>query len=107
MKMRDSINNTLKNAKIDLIVVTVVKTQKRNNIVLMILEKYIADVLLAQRAIWKHVFDVKSIKKDEKWHKIVIHSLKIEIFNTKTEMKNLKTELKFFNLELKLIINSI
>ncbi len=104
MKMRDSMNNTLKKAKIDLIVI---KTQKGNNIVLMILKKYIADVLLAQRAIWKHVFDVKSIKKDEKWHKIVIHSLETEIFNTKTEMKNLKTELEFFNLELKLIINSI
>jgi len=101
MKMRDSMNNALKKAKIDLIV------EKRNNIALMISKKYIADVLLAQRAIWEHVFDVKSIKKDEKWHKIVIHSLKIEIFNTKTEMKNLKTELKFFNLELKLIINSI
>ncbi len=48
-----------------------------------------------------------SFKKDEKWHKIVIHNLKIEIFNIKTEMKNLKTELKFFNLELKLIINFI
>jgi len=46
------------------------------------------------------VFDVKSIKKDEKWHKIVIHSLKIEIFNMKTEMKNLKTKLKFFNIAL-------
>ena len=101
MKMRDSMNNALKKAKIDLIV------EKRNNIALMISKKYIADVLLAQRAIWEHVFDVKSIKKDEKWHKIVIHSLKIEIFNTKTEMKNLETELKFFNLELKLIINSI
>ncbi len=100
-------NNALKKAKIDLIVIMIVKTQKKNNIVLMILKKYIADVLLAQRAIWKHVFNVKSIKKDEKWHKIVIHSLKIEIFNTKTEMKNSKTELKLYNLELKLIINSI
>ena len=107
MKMRDSMNNALKKAKIDLIVVMIVKTQKGNNIALTILKKYIADVLLAQRAIWKHVFDVKSIKKDEKWHKIVIHSLETEIFNTKTEMKNLKTELEFFNLELKLIINSI
>ncbi len=107
MKMRDSMNNALKKAKIDLIVATIVKTQKKNNIALMILKKYIADVLLAQRAIWKHVFDVKSIKKDEKWHKIVIHSLKIEIFNTKTEIKNLKTELESYNLELKLIINSI
>ncbi len=107
MKMRDSMNNALKKAKIDLIVVTIVKTQKENNIALTISEKYIADVLLAQRAIWEHVFDVKSIKKDEKWHKIVIHSLETEIFNTKTEMKNLKTELESYNPELKLIINSI
>jgi len=107
MKIRDLMNNTLKKAKIDLIVITIVKTQKKNNIVLTVLKKYIAEVLLAQRAIWKHVFDVKSIKKDEKWHKIVIHSLKIEIFNTKTEMKNLKTELELYNLKLKLIINSI
>jgi len=107
MKMRDSMNNTLKKAKIDLIVAMIVKTQKKNNIALMILKKYIADILLVQRAIWKHVFDVKSIKKDEKWYKIVIHSLEIEIFNTKTEMKNLKTELELYNFELKLIINSI
>ncbi len=100
-------NNALKKAKIDLIVIMIVKMQKKNNIVLTVLKKYIADVLLMQRAVWKHVFDVKSIKKDEKWHKIVIHSLKIEIFNTKTEMKNLKTELESYNLELKLIINSI
>jgi len=92
MKMRDSMNNTLKNAKVDLIIITVVKTQKRNNIVLMISKKYIIDVLLVQRAIW---------------HKIIIHSLKIEIFNMKIEIKNLKTELESFNLELKLIINSI
>ncbi len=107
MKMRDSMNNALKKAKIDLRVVTIVKTLKKNNIALMILKKYIADVLLAQRAIWEHVVDVKSIKKDEKWHKIVIHSLKIEIFNMKTEMKYLRIELKKYNSELKLIINSI
>jgi len=107
MKMRDSMNNTLKKAKIDLRVVTIVKTLKKNNIALTILKKYIAEVLLAQRAIWKHVFDVKSIKKDEKWHKIVIHSLKIEIFNMKIEMKFLRIELKKYNSELKLIINSI
>ena len=44
-------NNTLKKAKIDLRVITIVKTLKRNNIALMISKKYIADVLLAQRAI--------------------------------------------------------
>ena len=107
MKMRDLMNNTMKKAKIDLIVVMIVKMQKKNNIVLMILKKYTADVLLAQRAIWKHVFDIKSIKKDEKWHKIVIHTLKIEIFNMKTEMKNLKIKLELYNFKLKLIINFI
>ncbi len=107
IKMRDSMNNTLKKAKINLIVIMIVKTLKRNNIALMILKKYITDVLLAQRAIWKHIFDAKSIKKDEKWHKIIIHSLKIEIFNMKIKMKYLKIELKKYNSELKLIINSI
>jgi len=107
MKMRDSMNNTLKKAKIDLRVIMIVKMLKKNNIVLTISKKYIADVLLAQRAIWEHVFDVKSIKKDEKWHKIVIHSLKIEIFNMKIEMKYLRIELEKYNSELKLIINSI
>jgi len=107
MKMRDSMNNALKKAKIDLRVVTIVKMLKKNNIALTILKKYIADVLLAQRAIWEHVFDVKSIKKDEKWHKIVIHSLKIEIFNMKIEMKYLRIKLEKYNSELKLIINSI
>ncbi len=105
--MRDSMNNALKKAKSDLIVATVAKTQKGNNIVLTVSEKYTADALLAQRAIWEHVFDVKSIKKDEKWHKIVIHSLETEIFNTETGMKNLKTELESYNSGLKLIINPI
>ncbi len=44
-------NNTLKKAKINLIIVMIVKTQKKNNIVLTILKKYTADVLIAQRAI--------------------------------------------------------
>jgi hypothetical protein len=44
-------NNALKNAKIDLLIATVVKTQKKNNIVLTISKKYIAETLLAQRAI--------------------------------------------------------
>jgi hypothetical protein len=51
MKMRNSMNNALKNAKIDLLVATVVKTQKGNNIALTVSERYIAEALLAQRAI--------------------------------------------------------
>jgi len=49
--MRNSMNNALKNAKVNLIVITVVKMQKKSNIVFIRLKKYIADVLLMQRAI--------------------------------------------------------
>ena len=42
-----TMNNTLKKAKIDLIVIMIVKMQKKNNIALMISKKYIADILLA------------------------------------------------------------
>ena len=67
MKMRNAVNNALKKAKSDIIVATVTKTQRDNNIALMISEKYIAKALLKQRDIWKHIFEVKSIKKIEKW----------------------------------------
>ncbi len=107
MKMRNAVNNALKKAKSDIIVATVAKTQRDNNIALMISEKYIAEALLKQRDIWKHIFEVKSIKKNEKWYKIMIHSLKIDIFNMKIEMKYLRIELEKYNPELKLIINSI
>ncbi len=107
MKMRNAVNNALKKAKSDIIVATVTKTQRDNNIALMISEKYIAKALLEQRDIWEHIFEVKSIKKNEKWYKIVIHSLKINIFNMKIEMKYLKIKLEKYNSELKLIINSI
>ncbi len=107
MKMRNAVNNALKKTKSDIIVATVTKTQRDNNIALIISKKYIAKALLKQRDIWKHIFEVKSIKKNEKWYKIVIHSLKIDIFNMKIEMKYLRIELKKYNSELKLIINSI
>ncbi len=107
MKMRNAVNNALKKTKSDIIVATVAKTQRDNNIALTISEKYIAEALLKQRNIWEHIFEVKSIKKDEKWYKIVIHSLKIDIFNMKIEMKYLRIELEKYNPELKLIINSI
>ena len=85
-------NNTLKKAKIDLIVVMIVKMQKRNNIVLTILKKYIADVLLAQRAIWKHVFNVKSIKKDEKldWSRQVkyLSSSRVKMFDSSIQVES-------------------
>jgi len=51
MKMRNAVNNALKKAKSDIIVATVTKTQRDNNIALMISEKYIAKALLKQRDI--------------------------------------------------------
>ncbi len=66
MKMRNAVNNALKKTKFDIIVVTVTKIQRDNNIALMISKKYIVKALLKQRDIWEHIFEVKSIKKNEK-----------------------------------------
>jgi len=51
MKIRNAVNNALKKAKFDIIITTITKTQKDNNIALMISEKYIAKALLKQRDI--------------------------------------------------------
>jgi len=107
MKMHNAVNNALKKAKSDIIVTTVTKTQRDNNIALTISEKYIAKALLKQKDIWKHIFEVKSIKKNKKWYKIMIHSLKINIFNMNIKIKYLRIELKKYNSELKLMINLI
>ncbi len=107
MEMRNAVNNALKKAKSDIKVATVAKTQRGNNIALTVSEKYTAEALLEQRGIWEHIFEAKSIKKDEKWYKIVIHSLETDIFNMKTGMKYLRTELEKYNPGLKLITNPI
>ncbi len=49
--MRNAVNNALKKAKSDIKVATVTKTQRDNNIALMISEKYITKALLKQRDI--------------------------------------------------------
>jgi len=51
MKMRNAVNKALKKAKSDIIVATVTKTQRGNNIALTISEKYIAKALLKQKDI--------------------------------------------------------
>jgi len=51
MKMQNLMNNVLKETKINLIVTTVAKMQKKNNIALTILKKYTAEALLMQKAI--------------------------------------------------------
>ncbi len=51
MKMRNAVNNALKKTKSDIIVATMIKTQRDNNIALIISEKYIAKALLKQRNI--------------------------------------------------------
>ncbi len=53
---RDSMNNTLKKTKIDLIVVIIVKTQKKNNIVLMILKKIHSRCLTSAKSNMKACF---------------------------------------------------
>ena len=49
--MCNAVNNALKKTKSDIIIATMIKTQKDNNIALMISEKYIAKALLKQKDI--------------------------------------------------------
>lgn len=50
MEMRNSMNKALKDAKIDLLMATIAKTHKGNNIALTVSEKYTAEALIAHRA---------------------------------------------------------
>jgi len=61
MKMRNAVNNALKKAKSDIIVATVAKTQRDNNIALTISEKYIAEAL--RKEIYESIYSKSKVSR--------------------------------------------
>ena len=102
IEMRNKINNALKTAKIDnLLVATVAISQSGASIVFTTSEGTAEDLLKHQH-VWSLLFDFTEIKKDEKWYKIVAHGIPTAFFNIKEGMQLVKDEVETFNKDIKL-----
>ena len=98
IKYRDEVNNALKAAGIlKPMVATVGISQSKQNIVITTTQDCTADQLLAKKPIWEGLFQLKEARKDDKWHKVVVHELPTEVFNNENGMEMLKQEVETFN----------
>ena len=105
---RDTINNALKEAKIDnVLVATVAASRTGASIVVITAEGNTAEDLLQHKAIWEAKLDLTQVRKNKKWHKIVLHKLLTATFQNKEGLKLLKDEVELFNKELKLVTESV
>ena len=76
---------------------TVTKSLKGGDIVLSTTEKFDAEFLKKNEAIWKPLLNFNRAIKDTTWGKIVIYSIPTEIFNTKDGMALLEEEIRVYN----------
>jgi len=62
-----------------------------------------AKYLIKKKKIWKNIIPHQKIYTDEKWVKIVIHTVSIRLFSTDDNLYLLEQEIKTFNPEIKLM----
>ena len=62
-----------------------------------------AKYLVEKKEVWKNIIPHQNIYTDEKWAKIVIHTISIRSFSTDDDLYLLRQEIKIFNPGIKLI----
>src|SRR5271155_3670003 len=67
------------------------------NIVLTTTEKFDAEFLKKNEAIWKPALQFTRAMRDTTWHKVVIHGIPTAIFNDGKGMSLLEEEIKVYN----------
>ena len=107
---RNAINNALKTAKVEnVLVLTVTVFRTDASIVVTTAEGNTAEELLKHRAVWESQLNLNltQVRKNSKWHKIVLHKLSTAVFNTAQRLKMLKEEVELFNKGIKLVTESV
>ncbi|SLM38799.1 hypothetical protein LPUS_09148 [Lasallia pustulata] len=105
---RNTINNALKQAKINNVLVSTVAVSRTGaSIVVTTAEGNTAEDLLKHKAIWELELDLAQIKKNNKWHKLLLHGLPTAVFNTKDGLEMLQEEVELFNKGIKLVTKPV
>ena len=81
----------------------ITKSQSNQSIVITTMPNFSVKYLVEKTEVWKNIIPHQKIYTDEKWVKIVIHTVPIRLFNTDDNLYLLKQEIKTFNPGIKLI----
>ena len=98
--MRNKINNAIKTAKIDNLLVSTVALSQSGASMVFTTSEGTADDLLKHQKVWESLFDFTEVKKDEKWYKVIAHSVPTDVFDN--NMALIKEEIELFNKDMKL-----
>ena len=98
--LRNQINSLFKDAKLTIVVNTVEKSKTGQNIVLTTSPENTAEDLLNNKSIWEHLFDPRTVRKDESWFKVIAHGINIATFDE--NMQYLQDEIQKFNSNMQL-----
>ena len=98
--LRNQINSLFKDAKLTIVVNTVEKSKTGQNIVLTTSPDNTAEDLLNNKSIWEHLFDPRTVRKDESWFKVIAHGVNIATFDE--NMQYLQDEIQKFNSNMQL-----
>src|SRR6202034_422583 len=80
-----------------LVIASIARTRKKQNILLITTEEYNADFLVKYKEVWSSCFSFKREQKLEPWAQIVAHGVPIPPFLGEGGSKLLKEEIETFN----------
>jgi hypothetical protein len=105
MQIRDQVNDAFfkKEGETQPTIAMVTKSQSNQSIVITTMPNFSAKYLVEKKEVWKNIIPHQKIYTDEKWVKIVIHTVLIRLFSIDDGLYLLKQEIKTFNLGIKLI----
>ena len=108
--LRNQINDAFlqKENIINPVIASVTRSRAGFSIVLTTMSEYNADFLLEKQQIWEEIFsqNIKSVEKNIKWHKIIVHEVSILFFSSSDNLSILRNEIEIFNSDLKLLRDS-
>lgn len=97
LALRNAFNQAFANKGVKGPVVNTVTKTLSQNLVVSTTSQFSADFLLEKESIWKHLIPFQSAKKDETWHKVVLHGIPTADFNVPHGMELVIEEIKTFN----------
>ncbi len=105
MQIRDQVNDTFfkEESEPQPIITIITKSQSNQSIVITTIPNFSTKYLVEKKEIWKNIIPHQKIYTDEKWAKIVIHTIPIRPFSTDDGLCLLKQKIKIFNPEIKLM----
>ncbi len=105
MQIRDQVNDIFfkEEGETQSTIIIITKSQSNQSIIITTMPNFSVKYLVEKKRVWKNIIPHQKIYTDEKWVKIVIHTVPIRLFSTDDSLYLLGQKIKTFNPGIKLM----